>query len=436
MFNHENDQNPFGNIYMSDYHWISHPVSQSGQNQGHQLEVDYNLKAFDNSVLPNVTLPRMIRLLKNNNPLISQSLLNFRQFVTYGYTLDGTPRAKANIEKIIAMLAQRRKPLPLILGQLAEGIYCGGGAYTEIVLAKDRMTTIDFVVNDPLTAKFILVRDDDYGEDYILVKIDRQGKVHRLQPDPTIRYLPVNGEVNSPFGQPFMLASIFPAVWQLLLLKDIRDVLRSQVYPFVHVKVDLEKILEAAGGNNDAAKADAKESRDTAIQAWANKGIDTAIATGDEVEYEIISGLNRPTMGMFEPILDMLSQQIASGASTMPLFLGINDSTTETNADVQWLIQIAIIRSVQRELNALMTDNFNVMNQAAGIGGEVMFTLLTMDAMERLREAKIFEQEEKALISLVDHLTNAFALKTITMEDMIEAYNERKARIYGQTSGE
>ena len=272
-----------------------------------------------------------------------------------------------------------------------------------------------------------------YGEVFVLVKVDRSGNITPLEPDPTIRYLPVNGEVNSPFGKPFMLSAIFPAVWQLLLLKDIRDVIRSQVYPFVHVKVDLEKVLAGAGGDPQQAKVDGKTSQTTAVNAWANKGTDTAIATGDEVTYEIISGLNRPHMGMLDPIVNMLSGQIASGAATMPLFLGINDSTTETNADVQWLIQIAIIRSVQREMNALMTDNFNTINQAAGIGGEVVFTLITMNAMERLREANIFKAEEDALIALINHLSASFAAQTITMEDMIETYTQRKALIYNQT---
>ena len=429
-FNYEfGDDHQFAAILMSDYHYISHPVAASGTSQAYNLNVDYNLTAFDDKTLPNITLQKMIRLLKNNNALISQSLLNFRQFVTYDYRIDGTPRAKANIERVFKMLEQRRKPITLLLGQLAEGIYVGGGAYTEIVLAEDRMTTIDFVVNDPLTVKFQLIDDPIYGEDFRLIKIERNGKPASLNGIPTIKYIPVNGEVNSPFGKPFMLAAIFPAVWQLLLLKDIRDVLRTQVYPFVHVKVDLQKILEAAGGDTEKAKKDATTSRDTAINAWSKKGNNTAIATGDEVEYEIISGLNRSNMDI-DPIISILNQQVASGAATMPLFLGINNATTEANADVQWLIEVAIIRSVQRELNALMTYNCNTINQAAGIGGEVVFSLMTMNAMERLREANIFQKEEEALAKLIDHLSAAFAAKTITMDEMVTQYNERKARIY------
>ena len=135
-------------------------------------------------------------------------------------------------------------------------------------------------------------------------------------------------------------------------------------------------------------------------------------------------------MGMLDPIIDILNGQVASGASMMPLFLGVNDSTTETNADVQWLIEIAIIRSVQREMNWLMSYNFNMMNQAAGIGGEVSFTLLTMNAMERLREANIFGKEEEALMKLVDHLSASFAAKLITMDEMLDTYAKRRELIY------
>ena len=421
---------PWGSILMSDFHYISHPVSESGGRSGYNLEVDWKLSAFDDGVVPDITLSRMIRLLKNNSSLLSQSLLNFRQFVTYGYNLEGSPRAKANVERILMMLERRRKPLSLLLGQLADGIYCGGGAYTEIVLAQDGMETIDFVVNDPLTVKFQLLDDDQYGEVFHLIKLERNGRITSLEGDPTIQYLPVNGDVNSPFGKPFLLAAIFPAVWQLMLLKDVRDVLRTQIYPFVHVKVDLEKVLESSDGDILQAEANAKKSRDSAIDAWQRKGNKTAIATGDEVDYNIISGLNRPHLGMLDPIVEMLSKQVSSGASMMPLFLGHNDSTSESNADVQWLIQIAIVRSVQRELNNLMTYNFNMMNQAAGIGGEVMFELITMNAMERLREANVFQAEEEALIKLIDHLSAARAANTLTDEEMIQTYVERRERIY------
>ena len=421
-----------GSILLSDYHYISHPVSAGGTRAGYQLEVDYKLSGFEDARLPNVSLPRMIRLLKNNSSLISQSLLNFRQFVTYDYRLEGTPRAKANIERIFRKLERRRKPLSLLLGQLADGIYCGGGAYTEVVLGEDGMETIDFVVNDPLTAKFRLVDHPMYGEDYQLCKVEQDGHVVSLEGDPTIQYVPLNGDVNSPFGKPFMLAAIFPAVWQLLLLKDIRDVLRTQVYPFVHVKVDMEKVLEGAGGDLTEAETRGVTARDSAIKAWQTKGPNTAIATGDEVEYNIISGLNRPHIGMIDPIINMLSKQVSSGASMMPLFMGHNDSTSESNADVQWLIQVALIRSVQREVSASVSHSFNIMNQAAGVGGEVELSLMTMNSMERLREAGVFNAEEDALIALIDHLSQAFANKMITMEQMVEKYEERSKNIYSE----
>ena len=157
-----------GDILLSDWHYISNPVE--GTRGGYQLEVDWKLSAFDDKKLPDIRLPRMIQLLKNNSPLISQAGLTFKQFfAASGYRLEGSPRAKANIERVLKRLEARRKPLPILLSQMADGIFFSGGVYTEVVLAKDRMTTIDFVVNDPLTAKFQLYKSDDFGEDFRLV---------------------------------------------------------------------------------------------------------------------------------------------------------------------------------------------------------------------------------------------------------------------------
>ena len=229
-----------------------------------------------------------------------------------------------------------------------------------------------------------------------------------------------------------MLAAIFPSIWQLLLLKDTRDVLRSQIYPFVHVKVDTAAIIEACGGDLKEATIKAERAKTTALEAWNKKGVNTAIGTSSDVEYSIISGMNRANFGMLNPIIDILSSQVASGTGIQPLFMGINTSTTETNADVQWLIEIAIIRSVQQIANNSLTHSFNYMNQAAGVGGEVIFTLLEMNAMERKREADIFIAEEEALTKLIDQLSASYAQGIITMQDMVETYQQRRDRIYQQ----
>lgn len=425
-------ENDYGYFLYSDYHFIQHPIARDNGGRG-TLDVDYKLENFDPKTLPNITLKRMINLLKHNSSAISQSAQNFRQALTYGHQLQGTPRAVANIQRVFQRLAQRRKPINLLIGQMADGIFFGGGLYREIVLAPDKETTIDYVVNDPTTVKFEYVKDPLYGDVFELIKLERDGRIVRLEGDPTIQYLPLNSDVNSPFGKPFLLAAIFPAVWQLMLLKDIRDVLRTQVSPFVHVKVDTEKLVEIAGGDPTLGLELAKKARDSAIDQWHQKGPDTAVGSGDEVTYEIISGMTRMHMGMLDPIITMLNSQISSGVNTMPLFLGHHDGTTETNADVQWLIQTAFLRSVIRQLSTALTADFNTINQAAGIGGEVIFTLLEMNAMERLREAKIFETEENALVKLIDHLSSAYAQGTIDMETMIDTYTTRKNRIYRYT---
>ena len=432
-YSNTSDNSNYGFFLYSDYHYIAHPIEQQNGGLG-TLEIDYQLSNFAPDTIPNITLKRMINLLKHNSPGISQSGQNFRNAMTYGYKLEGNPRARDYIHEILQMLASRRKPLPLLLGQMADGIFYGGGLYREVVLAKDKETTIDYVVNDPVTVKFEFIKDKNYGEIFELIRVNRDGTITRLEGDPTIQYLPLNSDVNSPFGKPYLLAAIFPAIWQLMLLKDVRDVLRTQVSPFVHVKIDTEKMLEISGGDEKLALDRSKNSRDAAIDQWKNKSADTAVGSGDEVTYEIISGMNRMQMGMLDPIINMLNRDIASGANTMPIFLGQNESTTETHADVQWLIQTAFMRSILRETGQAVTGDFNTMCQAKGISGEVELTLLEMNAMERLREANIFVKEEEALIKLIDHLSKAYADGYIkTMDELIETYEQRKALIYHRT---
>ena len=61
-----------------------------------------------------------------------------------------------------------------------------GGLYREVVLAKDKETTIDYVVNDPVTVKFEFIKDKDYGEIFELIRVNRDGTITRLEGDPTI----------------------------------------------------------------------------------------------------------------------------------------------------------------------------------------------------------------------------------------------------------
>ena len=429
------DSNDFRFFLYSDYHYIAHPIEQRGAYgpQG-QLSVDYRLESFDPKRLPHITLKRMINLLKNNSSAVNQSGQTFRQALTYGYTLEGHPDAVAYIHDVLHRLERRRKSLPLLLGQIADGIFYGGGIYREIILADDRETTLDYVINDPITVKFEYVKDPEYGEVFELIRVNADGTLTRLEGDPTVNYLPLNSDVNSPFGKPYLLAAIFPAVWQLMLLKDIRDVLRTQVSPFMHVKIDTERMLEIAGGDEKVALERSIKSRNDAIEQWANKSADTAVGSGDEVSYEIISGLNRTTFDT-DPIVKMLNRDIASGTNTMPVFLGHNEGTTETHADVQWLIQTAFLRSILRETGNALTSDLNLMVTAKGVRGEVYLKLLEMNAIERLREANIFVKEEEALIKLIDHLSKAFADGYITdMQTLIETYEHRRDLIYHRTA--
>ena len=433
-YSHTSDSSNYGFFLYSDYHYIAHPIDRSGSSPGGILAVDYKLENFDPKRLPQITLKRLINLLKHTSPGISQCGQNFRQAMTYGYKLEGTPRAKAYIQEVLHLLERRRKPLPLLLGQAADGIFYGGGIYREVILDTDAETTVDYVINDPVTVRFELVKDPLYGEIFKLIRVNRNGTITSLEGDPTIQYLPLNSDVNSPFGKPYMLAAIFPAVWQLMLLKDWRDVLRTQVSPFMHIKIDTEKIMKMANMDAKTALERAEAAKNAALNNWKNKGPDTAVASGDEVSYEILSGLNQMHLGMADPMMRMLNRDIASGANTMPVFLGQNEGTTETHADVQWLKQTAFYRSSLRATGNAFTADFQTMLRAKGIGGDVYLELLEMNAMERLREADIFIKEEEALIKLVDHLTQAYADGYIkTEEELVKTYIQRRDLIYHRT---
>lgn len=422
-------------LLLSDYHYISHPGTDDGR-QSSYFSMDIALPEFGELLgIPEVTLKRVINILKSNSPTAAQSLANFRQMLTYGYDIEGRPKAKANIQRILAMLAKRRKPLSLLLGQMADGIYCGGGLYTEVVLDEQGEDTIDFAVNDPLNAKFRYHEDKLYGGIFELVSVDHRYRIKSLEAYETIQYLPLNGDVNSPFGKPYLLAGIYPALWQFILLRDVRSLLHSQLYPFVHVKVDLEKILDSVGNDLKEAEELAIKSRNAAIESWKKKGTNTAIGTGDEVSYEIISGLNRQNSGFIDPLLRVLGREMSSGFLTMPVFLGQNEGTTETHSDTQWLIQVAFLRSVLREVEDSVTESLNIMNRAGGIRGEVYLDMWEMDIMERLREAKVFETEEDAMLKLLDRVTKERAQNIIkTDEEMITVYEERRDRIYAMAA--
>ena len=79
----------------------------------------------------------------------------------------------------------------------------------------------------------------------------KDGRFVDLQDDPTVDYIAFDSVTGSPFGRSLSAAGIFPALFSLMLMKDLRQVIRTSGYPQKVAQADRQKLYDS--GTTDPA---------------------------------------------------------------------------------------------------------------------------------------------------------------------------------------
>lgn len=209
----------------------------------------------------------------------------------------------------------------------------------------------------------------------------------------TIQYVPIDPLPGNPYGRALVSPALFTCLFLIGLLHDLRRVVSQQGYPRLDIAIDFEKLTEIAPPEAAAGTAE--------FQVWVDAIVTEVqhfyaqLEPDDAYVHSSIISVNRPvgtinaeSLGMVDSLITKLERMAARAMKAMPLLFGIDDATTDANANRQWEIQTAGIKSIQHLCETLLEKELALAIQCQGIQARVKFRFAELRAAEMLRDAQ------------------------------------------------
>lgn len=359
-------------------------------------EGDWHRLELDRETLHKVRPQELLKILANVSPPFSRAVWDYMRLCDAGHEIkvyrSGTEEvdetAKAALDAIIRELKNNYGSMKSITTRLFMNGYLRGAMLAEIVLNAQR-EVVDFVVPDAYTARFKKISDTERGDRWQLGQL-QDGKFVPLEYD-TIRYMAHDEWPGSPYGRSPALPGLFPCLFLIGLTHDLRRVVAQQGYPRIDISLDLEKlaaafpIIHRNGGENWDRLIDDTLSTITDVYAQLEPE-DAFVHTDDQSVNRPVGTLDGNSIQASDTLIRALERMAVQALKTMPLMFGITDGVSEANANRQWEIQAAAVKSLQHMAETVLEDLFQVGLAAQGFICDVKWRFSELRASELQRD--------------------------------------------------
>lgn len=369
---------------------------------------DWLVLDIDEFNINSIPADRILLVLKSVSPQIAKAHWDFQQFCNNNWSYrvespdgeiseEGTKATDAFMERI----EENERGFDTVLDKLLSGAFLRGSYFPELIM--HRRVPISLVAVDPVLARFAPAENRQRGQHDVLGQL--KGGEFVPFDYPTIKYAPVNSMIGTPYGIPLIDSSIFSAVFMIGLLYDIRRVIAQQGYYRLDFSIDWEIMTEKIKRNNiKPGDVDAfiQSQIEKIRQYYDQLGPSDSIAHTSDIEVGDIGGsLNTEGMGSINTIIDWLNNQLTLACKTVPILMGISNSTSETHANRQWENFMATIRSCQRSLIEILNYIFTLALRYQGIQAKVYWQFqelsLTTAINQAIYQKQSLDNIEKAL---------------------------------------
>lgn len=358
--------------------------------------------SLDDQTLDKMATPQILELLCDLSPEISRGLWDFLRLANPGWevkalTLSSSAdtvdkRAQAAIDAFLLHLKERHGSFDVILNRLYIGAFMRGAFMAELVLDNTGRKPLDIAVPDAVWTYFRIFNDPQLGPIWEPYQFQQGRPVSLLVP--TVRYVPVDPLPANPQGRPLASPAVFTALFALSLLHDLRRVVAQQGYPRLDLEVQLEELVKAMPPDK-AADPDA-------LSEWVNSVVAdvgrmyASLSPDDAYTHTNVVKVNRPvgtvdssSLGGVGPLFEMLERMLMRAIKSIPLLMGLTGSSNESQANRQWEVAAAGIKSLQHLCEGLLEHLFALALQAQGIQARVQFRFSELRAAELLRDAQV-----------------------------------------------
>lgn len=358
---------------------------------------DWRLGQLDEQTLSRVSPARLLELLADMSPEVSRAIWDWLRFLNPGHavqalqpgTEDPHPEGQAVIDAFLDQLVALYGSVDVPLARLFLGAVLRGAFLGELVLDAAGRVGVDLATPDPSTVRFARVDDPVRGPTWQAGQW--QGGRWVAFDRPTIRYLPVDPFPGSPYGRPMVAPAVFAALFLMGLLHDLRRVVAQQGYPRLDVSIDVQALV--------AMMDEADRTDQAKIDAWvtaAVKAVQDAYAQlqpEDAFVHASTIAINRPvgavdssSLGAIDGLVKGLERMLTRALKTEPLLMATTEGVSEANANRQWEVHAAGVKSLQHGAESLLEWFCGLLLRAAGIQADARWRFAELRASEEMRD--------------------------------------------------
>jgi phosphatidylserine decarboxylase len=367
---------------------------------------DWRLLDLDSKTLDRVPPHTLLQYLADVSPDVSRAVWDALRMLNAGYEIkvkplgkrDDTkathPKGQAAIDLFLDELKRLYGSFGVIVNRLNLGAYMRGAYVSELVLGDD-LAPIDLVTPDPVSIRFQREQVRLRGEVWVPVQW-QSAELVRLDV-PTFKYVPIDPMPDSPYGRSPAMPSLFPALFLLGLLHDLRRVVQQQGYP----RLDLEVVTEALQKlMPPQIKVDPQKSVDWVQAAVAQVREEYRKLDPDDAFVHVDAvKVNRPvgtldtnSLGAVDGMIKSLERLLVRALKTMPLLMGLVDGQSADQANRQWEVHASGVKSLQHLNESMLESQLELALEAQGIAADVDVKFAEIRAAEMLRDAQTEEK--------------------------------------------
>lgn len=343
-----------------------------------------------------------LRTLRDLEPSASHAVWNYLRMINPGhdlrtYMFDGEgseTKEEGPAQSYLDDLARRVGTeygggLDQLHNVLALGLVTSGAVCAEVAPTADLDDIEDWYPVDP---SLIAFRRDEKGY-LIMGQRFRDGSFVALNAN-QVFYVPLDPDVDDPYGRPPLLPALSTAIAKGQMINDLRAVAHNQGYPRLDVIIDWKAIREAAPpqldqpGNEEAFKTWTEEVLTNIVSDYEALQVDDTFVHYDWVKIGMVGGAAGVGAFDFASLEKILSRQLNSALKTLPILLGINETTSETHGSIQWQIQAQGVQALQRLIKRVIEKLANTSLQIAGYQAHAKVEYAEIRTVDRLFEAQ------------------------------------------------
>jgi hypothetical protein len=352
------------------------------------------------NALRRLKVHKVVELLADSSPELSKALFDFVLMGNPGFTLKaykpGTEtedvKATAALNAMLGTLKGYYGSVKVVFNRLLISAFLRGKLFAEIVLADNGRRFVDLATPDPAFLAFRRVKDTERG---VVWQVGQwQGSEFVVLDGPSIRYIPIHPFPGKIDGRSLVHPAIFICVFLIAMLSDLRRVVQQQGYPRLDIAILFEKLKDQIPQDVRAKPRELKAWADEVVseikKVYSKLKPDDTYVHSDAIEVnKPVGTLDNSSLGAVDGLIKACERMATRALKSMPLLMATTDGVSEANANRQWEMYAALCKSIQQEVETMISDLFQFALQGQGIMADVRLRFAELRAAELLRDAQV-----------------------------------------------